>query len=136
MRTGSPAAALVLVVLVLTLNGCHKGTSASTDTVLAHTAKVLAQAPHGQPVSSQANTNALQVSQALDSYKAGNYEAALGNMNAVIWNANKTPAQTIAVQDAMAALMTDLYARAAKGDVAAQQAIKNYQEMQNKRQMR
>lgn len=125
-----PASALVLLLLIVTVNGCRKNTSTVADTVLAETARTLAQA------SSPANTNASLVSQARDAYKAGDYEAALGNMNAVIWNTNKSSAQTIAVQGAMAALMTDLYSRAAKGDAAAQQAIKDYQAMQNQRRVR
>lgn len=49
------------------------------------------------------------------------------------YNPNKTPQQMIAIQDAMAAVMSDLYARAANGDAAAKQAIKQYQENRNKR---
>ena len=47
-------------------------------------------------------------------------------------NPNKTPQQMMAVQDAIAAVMRDLYARAAKGDVAAQQAVKKYEEERTK----
>jgi hypothetical protein len=39
----------------------------------------------------------------------------------------------MAIQDAMASVMVDLYNRAAKGDAAAQQAIKKYQENRNRR---
>lgn len=48
-------------------------------------------------------------------------------------NPNKTPQQMIAIQDAMASVMSDLYARAAKGDAAAKEAIKRYNEERNRR---
>ena len=44
-----------------------------------------------------------------------------------------TAQQRMALNDAMAAVMTDIYAQAAKGDQRAIQAVKQYEKMQTQR---
>jgi hypothetical protein len=44
-----------------------------------------------------------------------------------------TPQQRIALNDAMAAVMGEIYVLAAKGDARAQQAVKQYEKMQTQR---
>ena len=138
LSPGSLAGGLGLVLLVATATGCHKPADASAD--LANAVKVLEQVPAGQPAPPQGNPNgqgsppaSQQVNEALTAYKGGSYADAIGCMELARLNPNKTPAQTMAIQDAMAAVMADLYTRAAKGDVAAQRAIAQYQENRNKR---
>jgi hypothetical protein len=43
-----------------------------------------------------------------------------------------TSQQRIAINDAMAAVMTEIYGRAAKGDARALQAVRQYEQMQNR----
>lgn len=89
-------------------------TPASQETVVA------------QPVSQQ-------MSAATASYKAGDYTDAITRLQLLRTKVTKTPEQTVAVQDAMAAVMSELYARAEKGDARASQAIKLFQEQRNNR---
>ena len=131
---GGTVSLLLSAVFVV---GCSKKTDASTE--LAKTVKVLKQAAPAPQASAQPSANApsalpaQQVSQALTSLKEGKYTETIVQMEMARYNPNKTPQQMIAIQDAMAAVMSDLYARAANGDAAAKQAIKQYQENRNKR---
>ena len=119
------------------LVGCQKKTDATSE--LKSAVKVLEQPGSVQPATAQPGQNgtavppvAQQVDQAINSFKAGNYSDAIGLMEKAGTNPTRTPGQTIAVQDAMAAVMRDLYARAARGDAAAQQAIKQYKDNRNR----
>jgi PBP1b-binding outer membrane lipoprotein LpoB len=126
-----------VIITALTLVGCSKKTDASSE--LAKTVKVLEQPTASPQSQTQASANApttmpaQQVSQALTSLKEGKYTETIVHMEMARYNPNKTPQQMIAIQDAMAAVMSDLYARAASGDAPAKQAIKQYQENRNKR---
>jgi hypothetical protein len=83
-----------------------------------------------QPVTSQ--PVAQQMNQAMAAYKSGDYLDAVTRLQLLRTKVAKTPEQTMAIQDAMAAVMAELYARAEKGDTRAKQAIKEFQEMRNK----
>jgi hypothetical protein len=126
-----------LLLSALLVVGCSKKTDASTE--LAKTVKVLEQAAPAPQASTQQSPNfptalpAQQVSQALTLLKEGKYTETIVQMEMARYNPNKTPQQMIAIQDAMAAVMSDLYTRAANGDAPAKQAIKQYQENRNKR---
>lgn len=130
-------AVLVLAVSLVILAGCGKKPEASTE--LAKTIQALEQPNPAAQVSAQsspttqASQPAQQVSQAVTALKAGDYTETIAHMEAARSNPHKTPQQMMAIQDAMAVVMTDLYDRAAKGDAVAQQAIKKYQEDRNKR---
>ena len=129
--------AIALVISAISLLGCRKQSDAGTE--LANTVKVLEQpapAPQAtvQAVQSTApNQPAQQVSQALNALKAGKYSETISQMEMARSNPSKTPQQMIAIQDAMASVMSDLYTRAANGDAAAKQAIAKYQAERNKR---
>ena len=71
------------------------------------------------------------MNQALASYKSGNFEDAVTQLQKLRAQPVMTPQQRMALQDAMAAVMTDIYTRAANGDARAQQAVKEYERMQN-----
>lgn len=126
----------ITLLALITLCGCSGKKDAATE--LADTVKTLEKPSDAPQASPTANVNqalpppSQQVNAALTSFKAGNYSDAIVNMEKARTNPNKTPQQMMAVQDAIAAVMRDLYARAAKGDVAAQQAIKQYQEERTK----
>lgn len=76
---------------------------------------------------------AQQMQQAMASYKAGNYEDAVTRLQRLRTKAAMTPQQRMALQDAMAAVMTEVYTLAAKGDARAIQAVKQYEQMRNAR---
>lgn len=73
------------------------------------------------------------MNQAMVAYKSGKLEDAVVQLQKLRAQSAITPQQRMALQDAMAAVMTDIYARAAKGDARAQQAVKEYERMQNAR---
>lgn len=73
------------------------------------------------------------MSEAMASYKGGNLTDAVTQLQRLRAQSVITPEQRMALQDAMAAVMTDIYGRAAKGDARAQQAVKQYELMQNSR---
>ena len=74
---------------------------------------------------------AQQMNQAMASYKAGNYEDAVTRLQKLRTKAAMTPQQRMALQDAMAAVMTEVYTLAEKGDARAIQAVKQYEQMRN-----
>ena len=76
---------------------------------------------------------AQQMSQALAAYKAGNFEDAVTRLQVLRATPVMTPQQRIALNDAMGAVMTEVYSLAAKGDARAIQAVKQYEEMQTMR---
>lgn len=80
-----------------------------------------------------AQTPAQQMDQAIAAYKKGELQDAVTQLQKLRAQAAISPGQRMALQDAMAAVMTDIYARAAKGDASAQQAVKEYERMQNRR---
>jgi len=87
-----------------------------------------------QPVKQTAaptSTPAQQVQQAMTAYKSDQLTDAVTQLQAVRSRAAITPEQRLALQDAMGAVMSDIYARAAKGDARAQQAVKEYERLQN-----
>lgn len=151
MRKLAPLAVAILGVFIGAGAGCHKQADANAE--LANAVKVLEKADPGQPpvtapppeaVSANAAAPpsqeavivqpvAQQMSQALTAYKGGNYVDAITRLQWLRTKAAKTPEQTMAIQDAMAAVMAELYARAEKGDARAQQAIKQFQETRNTR---
>ena len=150
MRIPNSFAVAILSVSVVAMTGCHKQTDASAE--LANAVKSLEkaepvpppapaasvtaappEAPAGQ-ASQEAVINqpvAKQMSQAMTAYKSGDYEDTIARLEWLRNKATKTADQTMAIQDAMAAVMTDLYARAEKGDARAQQAIKQHQATRN-----
>lgn len=130
--------------LAVTLIGCGKKADAASE--LQRAANEMGASSPEAPVktsSSAAPTPvaaqpsqpppAQQMNQAMVSYKSGNLEDAVTQLQKLRAQSAITPQQRMALQDAMAAVMTDIYARAAKGDARAQQAVKQYEMMQNAR---
>jgi hypothetical protein len=86
--------------------------------------------PSSVPAAPPAPAPAQQMSQALAAYKAGDFEDAVTRLQKLRATRVMTPQQRMALNDAMAAVMTDIYSLAAKGDSRAIQAVKQYEEMQ------
>ncbi len=93
-----------------------------------------AQAPQPAPVAAPAAAPAQQLNQALAAYKNGQLDDAVTRLQKLRATATLTPEQRIALNDAMATVMTEIYTLAAKGDARAQQAVKQYEQMQTSRQ--
>jgi len=152
MRTPNQLALAMYALCLVTMAGCHRQGDANAE--MAKAVKALEEvssppalspppattpaaastAPPAEssqrPVTSQ--PVAQQMSQAMVSYKSGDYEDAIMRLQLLRSRVAKTPEQTMAIQDAVAAVMAELYARAEKGDTRAGQAIKQWQEIRNR----
>jgi hypothetical protein len=96
--------------------------------------------PGPAPAPAQATTEIAappqQMSQAVASFKSGDYEDAVTRLQKLRAQPAMSAEQLIALQNAMAAVMGEIYARAAKGDARARQAVKQYEQMQTSGQSR
>lgn len=84
----------------------------------------------GQPPQPQASQ---ELNQAVSAYKTGNYEEAVARLQKLRAAGARTPEQAMAIQDAAAAVMAELYNLAAQGDPRAKKAVEDYQRLQNRR---
>jgi hypothetical protein len=75
-----------------------------------------------------------QMKEALAAYKAGNLEDAVTRLQKLRATPAMTPEKRIALNDAMGAVMTEIYSLAEKGDPRAKLAVKQYEQMQTHRQ--
>jgi hypothetical protein len=71
--------------------------------------------------------------QALAAYRGGELEDAVTRLQKLRTMPTLTAQQRIAVQDSVAAVMTEIYGLAEKGDQKAIQAVRQYEEMQTSR---
>lgn len=151
MKTNIIVTILCGAAVAATLSGCGKKTDVAGELDRAAKemgvpeaaptpAAVPAVAPEAQPAQQQAaapvpqaQAPAQQMNQAVTAYKSGNLEDAVSQFQRLRSQPAMTPQQRMALQDALAAVMTDIYARAAKGDPRAVQAVKDYERMQNMR---
>ena len=76
------------------------------------------------------------MNQALASYKSGDYEDAVTRLQQLRATRAITTEQRMALQDAMASVMADIYARAARGDARAKQSVKQYEQLQTAPEVR
>jgi len=70
------------------------------------------------------------MSQALASYKSGNFEDAVTRLQILRSTQTLNPQQRMAVQDGIAAVMGEIYSLAEKGDSRAIAAVKQYEQLQ------
>ena len=75
---------------------------------------------------------AQEMRQALAAYKDGKLEDAVTRLQKLRAIRTLTPQQRMTVQDSVAAVMNEIYELAAKGNVKAIQAVRQYEEMQTK----
>jgi hypothetical protein len=74
-----------------------------------------------------------QMKGAMDDYKAGRFEDAVTRLQLLRSMAALSPQQRMALQDSMAAVMTEIYTMAEQGDARAQAAVLQYERMQSGR---
>jgi hypothetical protein len=78
-------------------------------------------------------TPARQMQQAVAAYRSGELEDAVIRLQKLRMMPTLTAQQRMAVQDSVAAVMSEIYSRAEKGDARAIQAVRQYEEMQTSR---
>jgi hypothetical protein len=86
--------------------------------------------PSAAPAAEPQPPPAQQLNQALAAYKSGDYEDAVTKFQRLRATPALSGQQMMALQDAMASVMGDIYARAARGDPRAKQAVKEYERLQ------
>lgn len=139
MNKNFPTVMAFSVLLVFETAGCGRK-PADTKTQIDQSAQAMAQAEPIKPTATAAPTATpapapvQQMNEALASYKSGNLEDAVTRFQKMRAQTAMSPQQLMALNDAMAAVMGDIYARAAKGDARAIAAVNEYQRMQNNRQ--
>jgi hypothetical protein len=121
----------------LMLSACHKQNPVSE---LEKAASAMAKTEPAAPATSASpapeNTAprpAQQVQAALDDYKAGKMEDAVTRLQLLRATPTLTPEQRMALQDSVAAVMTEIYTLAEKGDPRAIAAVATYEKMQTSR---
>ena len=120
------------------LSACQKKQSAVNELEKAAAAMTMtekaAPAPDASPVPAVAGPPpAQQVQQALTDYKAGKMEDAVTRLQMLRATPVLSPQQRMALQDSVAAVMTEIYTLAEKGDPRAIAAVKQYEKMQTAR---
>ena len=132
---------VIVAGAAVTLAGC--GEKTDTNSQLEKAARELDKAPVAQPAAAAPQPTATptptaapppapaqEMNQAIVAYKAGNLEDAVTRLQRLRATPVMSPQQRMALNDAMAAVMTEIYALAAKGDSRAQMAVKQYEKMQ------
>jgi len=144
-------AGLLIIVSCLTValfNGCSSKKSATAE--LEKAAAIVAQpepaqaAPAPEPPqqtpsaqqpaqpAAPAKAQAQEMNQAMASYKAGDLDDAVARLQKLRATPAMSAEKRMALNDAMAAVMGEIYGRAAKGDAKALQAVKLYEEFQTR----
>jgi hypothetical protein len=131
-------ATVVSLVLIMGVAGCgRKSVDAKTQIDQAAQAMAKAEASQPPPTTTAAPTSApapaRQMNEALTAYKSGNLEDAVTRFQTMRAHTAMSGEELMALNKAMSAVMGDIYARAAKGDVRAQQAVQEYQRLQQHR---
>jgi hypothetical protein len=133
------------LVLVFALIGCDRKTDANTeldkaaremqkaDTAPTPAAPAVPVAEAQSRPAAPAAPPAQEMNQAVAAYKAGQVEDAVTRLQRLRATPTLTPEQRIALNDAMAAVMSEISAQAAKGDSKAIEALKQYDKMQTER---
>jgi hypothetical protein len=139
---------LLSLTLAVALAGCSKKSDANAEMEKAANALATAEPtpdPAATPQPAQpiqaapapdaapSPAPAAQMSQAMVAYKAGNLEDAVTRLQNLRAMPTMTSQQRMAMNDAMAAVMSDIYILASKGDSRAIQAVKQYEQMQTQR---
>jgi hypothetical protein len=131
--------------LCLAFAGCNRKPDAKTE--LEKAATELAKAdpapvapapvnqapiPQAVPVAAPASPAPQQMNQAMAAYKEGKLEDAVTRLQKLRASPVMSPQQRMALNDAMAAVMSEIYTMAAKGDARAIAAVKQYEYLQSK----
>jgi len=127
----------LLAAIVVGLSACHKQDpvieleKAAAEIAKTETAPA---APDAGPGLAPANPPpAQQMQQAIADYKAGKMEDTVTRLQVLRATAVLSPQQRMALQDSVAAVMTEIYTLAEKGDPRAIAAVAQYEKMQTAR---
>ena len=122
--------------MLLVLSACHKQ---GQDPVV-ELEKAASTLTKSEPAPAPSDANAApamagpppaqQVQGAIADYKAGKMEDAVTRLQLLRAMPTLTPGQRMAVQDSVAAVMTEVYTLAEKGDPRAIAAVRRYEQMQ------
>jgi hypothetical protein len=124
IRAVSAALALVAV------SGCHRQASPVGElekTVAAMEKTAPAAAPDGNSAAP-----ATELKAAIEEYKSGKMEEAVTRLQILRMQPTMTPEQRMSLQDSVAAVMTEVYELAQKGDPKAIAAVQAYERMQTR----
>lgn len=125
--------------MAVTTSACRKKSSGLSNSDLDKAASNFAvsdPAPAASPPTPgapQAPAPAQEMQQAVQAYKGGQFEDAVVRLQRLRATPAMSAQQRMALNDAMAAVMTDIYALAAKGDPRAVQAVKQYEQLQTQK---
>jgi len=134
----NPLLLLLLLVstgVVLTTIGCRRSATGNASAELdvaagKFTTAAPAPAPANTPEAAPAPAPAQEMQQAVRAYKGGQFEDAVNRLQKLRATPGLSAQQQMALNDAMAAVMNDIYALAAQGDQRAAQAVKQYEKLQ------
>jgi hypothetical protein len=138
MKPHSHLALITAIGVGLLLGGCKRKdggiANAELDVAAGKFATAApASAPVATPGAAPAPAPAQEMQQAVQAYKGGQFEDTVVRLQKLRATPAMSPQQQMALNDAMAAVMTDIYAMAAKGDQRAIQAVKQYEKMQTQK---
>jgi hypothetical protein len=130
-----------LAAIAVALSACHKKQDpvselekAAAAMAAPETVPAAPAAPDAGPRPAPASLSpAKHVQQALADFKAGNMEAAVVRLQLLRATSVLSPEQRMALQDGVAAVMTEIYTLAEKGDPRAKAAVARYEQMQTTR---
>jgi hypothetical protein len=117
----------------------QKAAAAMAKPEPAQEAPPAAEAPQQTPSSPAAQmtipvqAQGQEMNQAIAAYKADDLQDAVRRLQNLRHSPVMSAEKRMALNDAMAAVMTEIYARAAKGDASAIQAVKLAEQMQTQR---
>jgi hypothetical protein len=100
---------------------------------VAESAAVAAPAATGDIAAAAAVAPSQQMREVVDAYKGGKLEDAVTRLQNLRATPTMTGPQRMALNDATAVVMNEIYALAAKGDQRAVQAVKQYEKLQTQR---
>ena len=133
----------ILSVLAVMLSACHKQDPVSElEKTAAAMAKAEAAPAPANPVDTSARPApaapagpppARMIQEAVADYKAGKMEDAVTRLQILRNMPSLSPQQRMALQDSVAAVMTEVYSLAEKGDPRAIAAVARYEKMQTSR---
>ncbi len=127
----------LLAVIMAALSACHKQNPVEElEKAAAAVAKMekAPAAPGSEPDPARAAAlPAQQMKEAISDYKAGKMEDAVIRLQLLRAQPILSPEQRMVLQDSIAAVMTEIYSLAEKGDARAVAAVAQYEKMQTTR---
>ncbi|MEI6786299.1 MAG: hypothetical protein WCQ21_35920 [Verrucomicrobiota bacterium] len=148
MKINFPILAVCGVSLLVAMAGCSRKSSVSTEldkatSIMEQPVPVQPMAaapvqteqpaqPEPPPDVTPVPAPAQEMKQAVAAYKSGDLEDAVTRLQKLRATPIMSPQQRIALNDAMAAVMGEIYGLAANGNQRAIQAVKQYETLQTK----